>query len=111
MTADNPNITGVHHVSLTVTNIDDSLAWYKNVFPVEQVETRLPEELPDVQARPAGPADLPPQARTIDARLTVVFAALAVTNLIGKPTGWSIKKSFALLAATGPSTSARAGMS
>src|SRR5262245_64374931 len=39
------------------------------------------------------------------------WAARSLTNLIGKPTGWSIKKSSALLAATGPSTSARAGMS
>ena len=41
MSADNPNITGVHHVSLTVTDIDDSLAWYKKVFPVEQVDYKF----------------------------------------------------------------------
>jgi len=48
---------------------------------------------------------------SIDAHLTVVFAALAVTYLIEKQSGCSIRASLALLAATGPSTSARAGMS
>src|SRR5262249_37467531 len=39
------------------------------------------------------------------------WAARSLTNLIAKPTGWSINNSSGLLAATGPSTPARAGMS
>jgi hypothetical protein len=50
------------------------------------------EELPHVKARPAGTADLPPQARALDAHLTIVFAALAVTRFIEDRTGWSIKR-------------------
>src|SRR6266536_2124658 len=50
------------------------------------------EVLPDVQARPASPTDLPPQTRIDPSHLAVVFAALAVTHHIEAATGWSIKR-------------------
>lgn len=58
---------------------------YHQLWHVEKV-------VPDVQARPTSPPDLPPQAEWIQAHLNVVFAALAVTRLVGESTGWSIKK-------------------
>ena len=50
------------------------------------------EELPDVQARPASPPDLPPQRESIEAHLSIVVAAMAVSHWIETQTGWSIKK-------------------
>jgi hypothetical protein len=50
------------------------------------------EELPDVQIGSAGAADLPPQSDSIEAHLTIVFAALAVTRWLERRTDWSIKK-------------------
>jgi hypothetical protein len=50
------------------------------------------EELPHVQARPSGPPDLPPHADSIEAHLSIVFAAMAVSHWIEHQTGWSIKK-------------------
>jgi len=44
-----------------------------------------------VQARPAGPADLPPQTRIDEAHLSIVFAALAVSRYVEARTGWTIK--------------------
>jgi catechol 2,3-dioxygenase-like lactoylglutathione lyase family enzyme len=32
-----PPITGVHHLSLTVTDLDASAAWYREVFGLQQV--------------------------------------------------------------------------
>ena len=51
------------------------------------------EELRDGQKRPAGPAHLPPDPRdSIEADLTIVLAALAVSRWIEASTGWSIRK-------------------
>ena len=49
------------------------------------------EVLPDVQDRPGRPADLPPH-ESIEAHLTIVFAALAMSRWIENTTGWSIKR-------------------
>ena len=50
------------------------------------------EELPHVKARPEGPPIYHRKRESIDAHLSVVFAALAVTRFIENRTGWSIKK-------------------
>ncbi|MFF1604390.1 hypothetical protein ACFVYV_44495 [Streptomyces mirabilis] len=31
-----PRITGVHHISFTVSNLDDSLDWYQRLFSAER---------------------------------------------------------------------------
>jgi hypothetical protein len=46
----------------------------------------------DVQTRPRRQADLPPQRESIEAHLSIVIAALAVSRLIEEPTGWSIRQ-------------------
>ena len=48
---------------------------------------------------------------SIEAHLTIVFAALAVTRFIENRTGWSIRNSSAPPAATAPSRSAPASTS
>jgi hypothetical protein len=50
------------------------------------------EELPHVKARPQGPAVYHRKRESIDAHLSVVFAALAATRFIETRTGWSIRK-------------------
>jgi hypothetical protein len=50
------------------------------------------EELPHVQTRPTSPADLHRTRESIEAHLTIVFAALAVSHWIKHQTSWSIKK-------------------
>ena len=50
------------------------------------------EILPDGQKRPPGQAHLPPHRDSIEAHLTIVFAALAVSRWIEHQTGWSIGK-------------------
>jgi hypothetical protein len=42
--------------------------------------------------RPAGSAFLPPHQRLLEAHLTIVFTALAVSRQIEHQTGWSIRK-------------------
>jgi hypothetical protein len=46
----------------------------------------------DVQARPAGRPIYHHQRDSIEAHLTIVFAALAVSRWIEQATGWSIRK-------------------
>jgi hypothetical protein len=48
--------------------------------------------IPDGQERPAVPADYHHLRDSIDAHLTIVFAALAVGRRIEHHTGWSIRK-------------------
>ena len=51
------------------------------------------EVIPDGQKRPAGPARSTTATRdSIEAHLTIVFAALAVSRWIEHQTGWSIRK-------------------
>ena len=37
-----PAFTAVHHVSLTVTNLEESVAWYQRVFGTQRLDLRLP---------------------------------------------------------------------
>jgi catechol 2,3-dioxygenase-like lactoylglutathione lyase family enzyme len=37
-----PGVTGLHHLSLTVTDLDVSLAWYRKVFRADHNDTRFP---------------------------------------------------------------------
>ncbi|MBS1690814.1 MAG: VOC family protein [Actinobacteria bacterium] len=37
-----PALTGVHHVSLTVTDLEASLAWYQRVFQTERPDLKVP---------------------------------------------------------------------
>jgi len=37
-----PAISGVHHVSLTVTDIEASIAWYERVFGVKRIGGTIP---------------------------------------------------------------------
>ncbi len=50
------------------------------------------EEFPNVQAWPAGPAHLHHIRESIEAYLSIVVAALAVSSWVEHQTGWSIKK-------------------
>jgi hypothetical protein len=50
------------------------------------------EILQDVQARPEGTAHYHHKRESIDAHLTIVFAALAVSRWIEHITGWTIKR-------------------
>lgn len=40
--ADIPAITGIHHVSITVTDLEASLAWYQRLFAAERVPMKFP---------------------------------------------------------------------
>jgi glyoxylase I family protein len=38
MSADiTPRVTGIHHISFTVTNLEDSMVWYQRLFDAERV--------------------------------------------------------------------------
>lgn len=37
-----PGITGIHHLSLTVTDIEASLDWYQRLLRADRVPTRFP---------------------------------------------------------------------
>ena len=37
-----PGFTGVHHVSLTVTDLDASLDWYQRVFRTDRLDLKFP---------------------------------------------------------------------
>jgi hypothetical protein len=50
------------------------------------------EELPHVQDRPANRPIYHDKRDSIEAHLTIVFAALAVSRWLERQTGWSIKK-------------------
>ena len=71
-----------------------TLRWAKRrnlrvVSSANQRSTRFSrDELPDAQARPVYHRE----RDSIEAHLTIVFAALAVTRFIETRTGWSIKK-------------------
>lgn len=75
-----------------MTNLDPNLAdadfvigAYHRLFQIEK-SFRMSKH--DLQARPI----FHHKRESIDAHLTVVFAALAVSKLIEAETGWSIKK-------------------
>lgn len=36
-----PRITGVHHLSFTVSNLEDSLDWYQRLFSAERVDYKF----------------------------------------------------------------------
>ncbi|WP_307787873.1 VOC family protein [Mycolicibacterium sp. S2-37] len=36
------NIAGVHHISLTVTDLEASIAWYQRVFRTERLDLTVP---------------------------------------------------------------------
>ena len=50
------------------------------------------KELPHVEVGPAGPADHHRKRDSIEAHLSIVFAALAVTRWLEARTGWSTRK-------------------
>jgi glyoxylase I family protein len=50
MTDSQPKITGIHHVSATVCNIETSVAWYQKVFGFE----RLPMTFPHYEREETG---------------------------------------------------------
>ncbi|HZA10665.1 VOC family protein [Mycobacterium sp.] len=37
-----PEVTGLHHLSLTVTDLDASLDWYRKVFGADHNDTQFP---------------------------------------------------------------------
>jgi glyoxylase I family protein len=37
-----PGIAGVHHLSLTVTDLEASLAWYQKVFTTDRLDLKIP---------------------------------------------------------------------
>lgn len=42
MTNNQPRITGIHHTSVTVRNIEQSVAWYQKVFGFERLPMTFP---------------------------------------------------------------------
>jgi catechol 2,3-dioxygenase-like lactoylglutathione lyase family enzyme len=42
MTSGEPAIQGVHHVSLTVTDLEASIAWYQRVFRTQRLDLTIP---------------------------------------------------------------------
>ncbi len=52
MTDDGPELTGTHHVALTVTDLDASLRWYRDVLGFERVP-QLDYDHPDGGGRGA----------------------------------------------------------
>ncbi len=42
MTGDRPTITGIHHFSPTVRNVEASAEWYQKVFGLERVPVTFP---------------------------------------------------------------------
>ncbi|HEU0192154.1 MAG TPA: VOC family protein [Mycobacterium sp.] len=42
MTADAPGINGVHHFSVTVTDVEASAQWYERVFGLQRVPVSFP---------------------------------------------------------------------
>src|SRR5208282_5920668 len=53
-TPTNPGITGVHHVCLTVTDLDASMNWYQQLFQAE----RWPGQLPHYAREETGFAEM-----------------------------------------------------
>ena len=90
-----------------ITNLPDPtrrefvIGAYHRLFQIEQ-SFRMSKH--DLAARPI----YHHKRESIEAHLTIVFAALAVTRLIEDRTGWSIRSSCAPPAATAPSRSAPA---
>jgi glyoxylase I family protein len=37
-----PGFTGIHHLSLTVTDLEVSLAWYERVFGTQRLDVKIP---------------------------------------------------------------------
>ena len=66
-----------------------------------QIEKSFRMSKTDLRARPI----YHHKKDSIEAHLTIVFAALAVTRWLERQTGWSIKKLVTACAATAPSTS------
>ncbi len=42
MTDDAPGITGIHHISITVTDLEASLAWYQRLLAADRVPVKFP---------------------------------------------------------------------
>jgi len=49
-----PGITGIHHISITVTDIEASMAWYEKLFQAN----RLPVKFPHYGCEDSGYAEL-----------------------------------------------------
>ena len=50
----NPEIAGIHHISLTVTDIEASMDWYQQLFGAD----RVPGKLPHYEREETGYAEL-----------------------------------------------------
>lgn len=37
-----PRISGVHHISLTVSDLETSIAWYQKVFRTQRLDVKIP---------------------------------------------------------------------
>jgi transposase len=70
-------------------------------YQLWQIEKNFRMSKSDLRARPI----YHHKRDSIEAHLTIVFAALAVTQWLERQTGWSIKKLITACAATTPSTS------
>ncbi|OBB41523.1 VOC family protein [Mycobacterium sp. 852002-51961_SCH5331710] len=42
MSDDAPGITGIHHISITVTDLEASLAWYQRLLAADRVPMKFP---------------------------------------------------------------------
>nr|WP_090344129.1 VOC family protein [Mycolicibacterium malmesburyense]CRL75399.1 lactoylglutathione lyase-like lyase [Mycolicibacterium malmesburyense] len=64
MSDDAPAITGIHHISITVTDLEASMAWYERLFGAD----RLPMKFPHYEREDTGYGEL-----LIDPRSGVVI--------------------------------------
>src|SRR6478736_912718 len=71
-----PAITGIHHVSLTVTDIESSLAWYQRLFGAD----RVPMTFPHYDCEDTGYGEL-----LIDTRSGVIIGLHTNTGNDGTP--------------------------
>jgi transposase len=86
------------HLNLTSQGPEFVIDAYHQLWRIEK-SFRMSKH--DLQARPV----YHHKRQSIEAHLTIVFAALAVSHWIEHQTGWSIKNSCAPPAATAPSAS------
>ncbi|MGE2720295.1 VOC family protein [Mycolicibacterium celeriflavum] len=54
MSDDAPAITGIHHISITVTDLEASMAWYERLFGAD----RLPMKFPHYEREDTGYGEL-----------------------------------------------------
>ena len=71
-----PGITGIHHISVTVTDIEASLAWYQRLLGAD----RLPLKFPHYECEDTGYGEL-----VVESRSGVIIGLHTNTGNDGQP--------------------------